>query len=129
MRKLFLIATLLLATFALARTAGNTMSYAQDANDNMQGGMQGEAQANNTQPATNDWYQQHLSAAVQESERVWAASSPAAEAIAENATEPGSMAASQEAQGVDWYNQVLQREVAVYQRRKALVVPSSGGTF
>lgn len=93
MLRLVLIATLTLGTFGFAQTTNNNVVPKQGA----------------------DWYNQHLSGAVQDYTRIASATTPQLQAIAENPTQPGSMAANSSTNpGADWYNQVLGREVVLY---------------
>ncbi len=98
MLKLLLIATFTLGTFALAQAAGNNM-----------------------QSADNDWYNQHLSAQVQDFDRINAARAPEATAISESGTPlPSSMASNT---SEDWYNQVLAKAVEQFGRVGAAAAP------
>ncbi len=103
--KLILIATLSLGTCAWAQAVGSNM-----------------------QSADNDWYNQHLSAQVQEFNRIAAATAPAI-AINES-TQPASMASNQGSQaGEDWYNQVHARAVVQFNRVGAAAAPSTPVPF
>jgi hypothetical protein len=99
MRKLLLMVVVLsLGTFALAQAAGSDSS----------------------QVAGNDWYNQQLSANVQQFQRIAAATAPSltAQAEGQSGTLPASMAAhagSQET-GNDWYNQRLSTQVQEFDR-------------
>ena len=103
MRKILLIVTLSLSAFALARTADN----------------------GDMQSSSNDWYNQHLSAQVQQFDQIAAAISPFA--TSQNGTQPGSMAANVGNSNDDWYNQVLSREVEQSTRTKAMAMPFQQG--
>jgi len=105
MRKLLLlIVTLSLGTFALAQM-GNSSSDAQGAG--------------------NDWYNQHLSAQVQEFTRIAAARAPSAISESQSGALPASMAANAGQGASDWYNQVLAANVQEFDRINAAIAPSA----
>jgi len=106
MRKLLLIATLLLGTFAVAQTAGSNVG--------------------DTQSANNDWYNQKLAAAVQMYDRVAAAAAPSVTSPSESqrGTQPESMASNTASQD-DWYNQKLAAAIQQYSRDKTATTPST----
>src|ERR1017187_8404359 len=107
MRKLlFLVVVLSLGTFASARTMGSDSS-------DMQG-------------AGNDWYNQNLSAQVQQFERIAAARAPSIkQADNQSGALPGSMAANAGSQGAgsDWYNQVIAAQAQEFTRIAAASAP------
>jgi hypothetical protein len=105
MLKLLLIATFTLGTFALAQA------------EDIQG---------NSQSANNDWYNQHLSAQVQQFEQVNQA--VAAELAIDQSAKPPSMASDSGSQNAsdDWYNQVLSKEVDLFTRQKAFATSTAG---
>jgi outer membrane murein-binding lipoprotein Lpp len=106
MRKLLLlIVTLSLGTFALAQPAGGD--------------------SDKSQGASNDWYNQQLSAQVQQFSRDAAAMAPT---ISESQSEalPASIAANAgQGAGNDWYNQVLTENVQGFDRINAARAPSA----
>jgi len=112
MRKLLLIVTLSLGTFALAQTSGSNSGF---------GDMQGANGANN------DWYNQQLTAQVQQFERIAAATAPSMRAQLEEQSGalPASMAANVGAQGGDWYNQKLAAQVQEFNRIAAATAPAA----
>jgi hypothetical protein len=106
MRKLLLLmVTLSLGTFALAHTAGGDSSF-----DKSQG-------------ASNDWYNQQLSAQVQQFSRI-AAAKPSAIPESQSEALPASMAANA-GQGAsnDWYNQRLSAQVQEFDRDNSARAP------
>ncbi len=111
MLKLLLIATLSLGTFGFAQTM-----------DTDEGHMQGAQQ---------DWYNQHLSTAVQGFVNAANATTPTAVATSEGTAQPGSMAANLGAvnPNEDWYNQVLSRQVKAYDRVNNAIKPAAGAEF
>lgn len=105
MLKLLLIATFTLGTFALAQAGDN------------QGAMQS---------ASDDWYNQQLSAQVQQFEHVNQA--VASELAINQSAQPQSMASNIGSQNAnnDWYNQVLSKEVELSARQKAFATSTAG---
>lgn len=102
MRKLLLIATLSLGTFAVAQTAGSNFG--------------------DTQSANNDWYNQRLAAAVQMYSHIGAAVAPSSES--QKGVQPESMASNTGSQE-DWYNQKLAAAVQQYSSIEAATAPST----
>ncbi len=111
MRKLLVIATLLLGAFAVAQTAGSNVGDKQSAN--------------------NDWYNQKLAAAVQLYDRIAAEAAPSMTSPTPSGsqigTQPGSMASNTGSQGAvdDWYNQKLAAAVQMYDRFATPAAPST----
>lgn len=106
MRKLVLIviATLSLGTFALAQSMDNQGGNAQGASD---------------------WYNQKLSAQVQDFARIKAALAPSETSFAQGGQQPGSMASNLgEGANLDWYNQKLSEQVQEFNRINATLAPS-----
>jgi hypothetical protein len=103
MRKILLLATVLIGTFAAAQTSGSVVG--------------------DTQSASNDWYNQKLAAVVQMYDRIDAAVAPSATSP-ESGTQPESMASNTASQD-DWYNQKLAAAVQQFNRDKAATAPST----
>jgi competence protein ComGC len=108
MRKLlFLVVVLSLGTFASARTMGSDSS--------------------DMQSTGNDWYNQNLSAQVQQFELIKAATAPSmTQAENQSGALPGSMAANAGSQGAgsDWYNQVIAAQAQEFARTAAAKAPA-----
>lgn len=103
MLKLLLIATFTLGTFALAQAADNS-----------------------DKQSAGDWYNQQLSAQVQQFAQIAAAIAPEATATSESGTPPPASMASNA--NDDWYNQVLAREAEQSALTKAAIgTPSKAG--
>ncbi len=106
MRKLLLIVTLSLGTFALAQTSNSGIGM---------------------QSAGNDWYNQQLSAQVQQFQRIAAAIPSTTQPENQAGTLPGSIAANAGQAGNDWYNQVLGQQVQEFDRINATLRPMTLG--
>jgi hypothetical protein len=106
MRKILLIATVLLGAFAVAQTAASKIG--------------------DTPSANNDWYNQKLATVVQMYDRVAAAAAPSTASPFESqrGTQPESMASNTGSQD-DWYNQKLAAAIQQYSRDKAETAAST----
>jgi hypothetical protein len=73
--------------------------------------------------AGNDWYNQTLSAQVQQFVRIAATTAPSETALSQGGEQPGSIAGNVGSQQ-DWYNQTLADQVKDFSRIKAAFAPS-----